>query len=82
MYKPIQIDRENLTIMGVAFPDLETLNRTANAIGSNMFEGFEPTMNNSSGFIWITGLEKLQMNNCSIILKKYCKDGLFLSNDL
>jgi len=42
MYKPIQIDRENLTIMGVPFPDLETLNSTANAIGSNMFEGFEP----------------------------------------
>jgi len=43
MYKPISIDRENLTIMGVAFPDLATLNRTASAIGSNMFEGFEPT---------------------------------------
>ena len=43
MYKPIQIDRENLTIMGVLFPDLTTLNSTANAIGSNMFEGFEPT---------------------------------------
>ena len=45
MYKPIQVDRENLTIMGVAFPDLATLERTANAIGSNMFEGFEPTVN-------------------------------------
>ncbi len=43
MYKAIQIDRENLTIMGVVFPDLETLNSTANAIGSNMFEGFKPT---------------------------------------
>ena len=43
MYKPIHIDRENLTIMGVLFPDFETLNSTANAIGSNMFEGFEPT---------------------------------------
>ena len=42
-YKPIEIDRENLTIMGVRFPDLETLNSTADAIGSNMFEGFEPT---------------------------------------
>jgi putative transcriptional regulator len=29
--------------MGVRFPDLDTLNSTANAIGSNMFEGFEPT---------------------------------------
>jgi putative transcriptional regulator len=43
MYKPIEIDRTNLTIMGVRFPDLDTLNRTADAIGSNMFEGFEPT---------------------------------------
>jgi len=43
MYKPIQIDRNALTIMGVPFPDLATLNSTANAIGSNMFEGFEPT---------------------------------------
>jgi putative transcriptional regulator len=42
-YKPISIDRQNLSIMGVPFPDLETLNSTADAIGSNMFEGFEPT---------------------------------------
>ena len=45
MYRPIQIDRENLTIMGVSFPDMETFNNTANAVGSNMFEGFEPTVN-------------------------------------
>ena len=45
MYKPIQVDRENLTIMGAPFPDLATLERTANAIGSNIFEGFEPTVN-------------------------------------
>jgi putative transcriptional regulator len=45
-YKPIEINRENLTIMGVRFPDLETLNNTADAIGSNMFEGFEPTTKN------------------------------------
>lgn len=43
MYKPIPIDRENLTIMGVEFSDLATLDSAANAIGSNMFEGFEPT---------------------------------------
>ena len=42
-YKAIEIDRKNLTIMGVRFPDLETLDSTAGAIGSNMFEGFEPT---------------------------------------
>jgi putative transcriptional regulator len=44
MYNPIHIDREKLTIMGVSFPDLETLNRAASAIGSNMYEGFCPTI--------------------------------------
>jgi len=29
--------------MGVRFSDLKTLENTANAIGSNMFEGFQPT---------------------------------------
>ena len=29
--------------MGVQFSDLKTLENTANAIGTNMFEGFEPT---------------------------------------
>ncbi len=29
--------------MGVKFEDLKTLEGTANAIGSNMFEGFKPT---------------------------------------
>ncbi|NLA24021.1 MAG: antitoxin VbhA family protein [Bacteroidales bacterium] len=43
MYKPLTIDRENLTLMGVQFQDLKILESTANAIGSNMFEGFEPT---------------------------------------
>jgi putative transcriptional regulator len=43
MYRPIDIDRNNLTIMGVRFPDLATLDSAASAIGSNMFEGFEPT---------------------------------------
>ncbi len=43
MYKAIEIDRKNLTLMGVKFPDLKTLENTANAIGSNMFEGLEPT---------------------------------------
>jgi hypothetical protein len=42
-YTPIQINRDNLTIMGVTFPDLITLESAANAIGSNMFEGFVPT---------------------------------------
>jgi len=42
-YKPIEIDREALTIMGVPFPDLNSLERSARAITSNMFEGFQPT---------------------------------------
>lgn len=43
MFHAIEIDRDNLTIMGVEFPDMITLESTANAIGSNMFEGFQPT---------------------------------------
>lgn len=43
MFKTIDIDRNNLTIMGVKFSDLKTLENTANAIGSNMFEGYNPT---------------------------------------
>ena len=43
MFNSIEIDRNNLTIMGVKFSNLKTLESTANAIGSNMFEGFEPT---------------------------------------
>ena len=43
MYREIDIDRENLTLMGVQFPSIAALESTANAIGSNMFEGFEPT---------------------------------------
>lgn len=43
MFKPIEVDRNNLTIMGVPFSDLKTLESTANALGSNMFEGFNPT---------------------------------------
>jgi putative transcriptional regulator len=43
MFNTIDIDRNKLTIMGVKFSDLRTLENTANAIGSNMFEGFKPT---------------------------------------
>jgi putative transcriptional regulator len=43
MYTEIEIDKENLTFMGVKFSSIEELDMTANAIGSNMFEGFEPT---------------------------------------
>ncbi len=43
MFSTIEIDRSNLTIMGVKFSDLKTLESTASAIGSNVFEGFIPT---------------------------------------
>ena len=43
MFKTIEIVRINLTIMGDKFSDLKTLESTANALGSNMFEGYEPT---------------------------------------
>ena len=43
MFNTIEIDRNNLTIMGVRFSNLKILESTANAIGSNMFEGFKPT---------------------------------------
>jgi len=42
-YVPIVINRKDLTIMDVPFPDLATLETTAEAIGTNMFEGFMPT---------------------------------------
>lgn len=43
MYIPLEIDRENVRLMGVKFPNIESLESTAKAIGSNMFEGFEPS---------------------------------------
>lgn len=43
MFNTIEIDRNKLTIMGVEFSDLKTLESTASALGSNMFEGFKPT---------------------------------------
>lgn len=43
MYNPLKIDLEDLSLMGVKFPDLASLEASAKAIGSNMFEGFEPS---------------------------------------
>lgn len=57
MYKTIEIDRKNLTLMGVKFSDLKTLETTAIAIGTNMFEGFEPTKELIQLYVdWKTGL--------------------------
>lgn len=43
MFNTIEIDRNNLTIMGIKFSDLKTLESTAYPLGSNMFEGFKHT---------------------------------------
>ena len=57
MYKTLEIDRKNLTIMGVKFADLKTLESTANAMGTNMFEGFEPTKELIQIYVdWKSGL--------------------------
>jgi len=42
-YHPINVDRAGLNIMGVQFPDAALFNDALQAIGSNMFEDFEPT---------------------------------------
>jgi putative transcriptional regulator len=43
--------------MGVKFSDLKSLESTANAIGTNMFEGFEPTKELIQLYVdWKTGL--------------------------
>ncbi len=43
MNTSLEVDINNLTIMGIKFANLKTLESTANIIGSNMFEGFQPT---------------------------------------
>lgn len=75
MFKTIEVDRKKLTIIGVKFSNLITLEITANAIGSNMFEGFEPnkkgieiTRDYISGKISLSELIKLakKKNACLI----------------
>jgi hypothetical protein len=42
-YNPIEIDRENRTIMGVNFSSVDNFEVAVNALGTVMFEGFQPT---------------------------------------
>jgi hypothetical protein len=42
-YAPIEIDQKNLTIMGVNFSTVNNFDAAVNAIGTVMFEGFDPT---------------------------------------
>lgn len=69
MYNKIDIDRKKLTIMGVEFSDLKTLENTANAIGSNMFEGFVPTHKNVK-IIRDYMIGKLSLNDLLIFIKE------------
>jgi hypothetical protein len=42
-YTPIEIDRKKLTIMGVNFSSVNNFEAAVNALGTVMFEGFDPT---------------------------------------
>ena len=42
-YTPIDIDRKNLTIMGINFSSVSNFEAIVNALGTVMFEGFDPT---------------------------------------
>jgi len=55
--------------MGVPFPDLTTLNHTASAIGSNMYEGFEPTPD-SIALIRDYIMDKITFSQCIEAVKK------------
>ena len=43
-YNPINVNRKALTIMDVPFPDTKTFENAVTVIGSNMFEGYIPTV--------------------------------------
>lgn len=69
MLNSIEIDRNSLTIMGVKFADLKTLESTANAIGSIMFEGFVPTPRGIEIVRdYVTG--KITLNELVVLAKK------------
>ncbi|HCC37429.1 MAG TPA: hypothetical protein DEQ14_07325 [Treponema sp.] len=42
-YKPIEINRQNHIIMGVNFDSVDNFEADVNALGTVMFEGFDPT---------------------------------------
>jgi hypothetical protein len=42
-YIPIEVDRKNLAIMGVNFSSVNNFEAAVNALGTVMFEGFDPT---------------------------------------
>ena len=42
-YAPIEVNRKNLTIMGVNFSSVKNFDAAVNALGTVMYEGFDPT---------------------------------------
>lgn len=44
-YAPIEVNRKNLTIMGVNFSSVKNFDAAVNALGTVMYGGFEPTPN-------------------------------------
>jgi hypothetical protein len=42
-YRPVEIDRKKLTIMGVNFNSIKNFDAAVNALGTVMFEGFDPS---------------------------------------
>jgi putative transcriptional regulator len=42
-YTPVEIDRKNLTVMGVNFNSVNNFEAAVNALGTVMFEGFDPS---------------------------------------
>jgi hypothetical protein len=42
-YRPVEIDRKKLTIMGVSFNSIKNFDAAVNALGTVMFEGFDPS---------------------------------------
>ncbi|MDR0803659.1 MAG: antitoxin VbhA family protein [Rickettsiales bacterium] len=64
----INIDRKNLTIAGVQFPDRATLDSTAISLGSQMFEGFKPTPKLVSIYLDYS-LGKIPVNQLVAVIK-------------
>ena len=45
LFTPIDVNRENLTIMDVNFSSVNDFDAAVNALGTVMYGGFEPTPN-------------------------------------
>jgi putative transcriptional regulator len=70
MYKPIKIDRENQTIMGVDFSEVDDFKATLSSLGSQMFEGYEPTPHTLT-LMRDYMTHKIDINQLAEAIKKY-----------